>query len=128
MYVLRYTQCARRLRLKEGKLRTFAVSPSQSFCLGMDQLTDHNEASTFGRKQKKLDKEFKMYHGMWGIYAGIEYMVVNKEGKWYISVSQVGMALIAAGANARLLDDVDSNADPDDIVRQFVESTPQKED
>lgn len=60
-----------------------------------------------------------------GIYAGIPYIVAEKNGKLYIGLQGAGIALIAAGADKSLLQDI-GDQDPEDVMEKFVTSTPQK--
>lgn len=64
----------------------------------------------------------------WGIYAGIQYLVVEKDGKLYISPDPEYMVqLMLAGATMQLLDDI-GDQDPDDVMAAWLESIPSRPD
>ena len=60
-----------------------------------------------------------------GIYAGIPYIVVEKDSKKYIGMGPAGVALVAQGANMKLLDDI-GDQDPDEVMAALLESIPKK--
>jgi hypothetical protein len=57
---------------------------------------------------------------MFGIYAGIQYFVMEKDGKRYIALKDVTL-FIQKGANMRLLDDI-GKQDPDEVMAALFES------
>ena len=60
-----------------------------------------------------------------GIYAGIPYIVAEKDGKKYIGIGMLGIDLAAKGANLKLLDDI-GDKDPDEVMAAFLESIPEE--
>mgnify|MGYP005838670771 CR=1 FL=1 len=62
-----------------------------------------------------------------GIYAGVPYIVVEKDdGTVNIGLQGAGIALIAAGANKDLLQNI-GDADPEEVMEKFVTSLPPTE-
>lgn len=59
-----------------------------------------------------------------GFYAGIYYLVVEKDGKLFVSPdSEIIGTLMAKGANMHLLDDI-GKQDPDDVMAAWIDSIP----
>lgn len=61
-----------------------------------------------------------------GLYAGLLYIVTEKEGKFYISLGKMTTDLMEAGANMKLLDDI-GDRDPNDVMADFVETIPKQD-
>ena len=59
-----------------------------------------------------------------GVYAGIHYIVAEKNGKKYIGLGPAGIALATQGANMKLLDDI-GDQDPDEVMEALFASIPQ---
>lgn len=52
----------------------------------------------------------------WGIYAGVQYQVVEKDGKNYIAPNPQFLPMFTKnGANLHLLDDI-CNKDPNEVM------------
>lgn len=60
-----------------------------------------------------------------GIYAGVQYIVVEKDGKKYIGLGPAGVSLAAQGANMHLLDDI-GDKDPDEVMEALFDSIPKQ--
>lgn len=61
-----------------------------------------------------------------GIYAGIQYIVVEKEGKHYIGLDAATVARFTiAGANMKLLDDI-GDKDPDEVMAALMATLPKR--
>lgn len=59
-----------------------------------------------------------------GIYAGVQYQVVDKQGKNYIALQAGDVAiLMSQGANMHLLDDI-GDQDPEDVMEALFDSIP----
>lgn len=63
-----------------------------------------------------------------GIYAGIQYIVTQKDdGKLYIGLqADLAANLAVAGANMKLLNDI-GDQDPDEVMAAFVQTLPEDE-
>ena len=60
-----------------------------------------------------------------GIYAGVQYQVVDKQGKNYIALQAGDVAiLMSQGANMHLLDDI-GDQDPEDVMEALFDSIPE---
>lgn len=60
-----------------------------------------------------------------GIYAGVQYQVVDKQGKNYIALQTGDVAiLMSQGANMHLLDDI-GDQDPEDVMEALFDSIPE---
>lgn len=57
-----------------------------------------------------------------GVYAGLRYLVVEKDGKVYVGLDGAPN-LIAEGANGKLLDDI-GDGDPEEAIAAFFDSIP----
>ena len=63
-----------------------------------------------------------------GIYAGIPYIVTQKDGKTFIGLQgPQAMALATAGADMTILNDI-GDEDPDEVMARFVETIPVPEE
>ncbi len=60
---------------------------------------------------------------MYGVYAGIQYLVTVKDGKRYIGIQDMNFVtkLVAAGIDVTVLDDI-GDQQPDDVVQGLLES------
>lgn len=78
----------------------------------------------FGQERNETTQEVFMSQVLsMGIYAGVPYIVAEKNGKKYIGLQGAGVALIVAGADKSLLQDI-GDQDPDEVMERFVESLP----
>ena len=61
-----------------------------------------------------------------GIYAGLVYTVVDKDGKRYVGLPGDAAAhMLGLGANLKLLDDI-GDQDPEDAMAALFESIPKE--
>ncbi len=59
-----------------------------------------------------------------GLYAGIQYIVTEKDGKTYIGLQPENVPFFAGkGADLTILDDI-GDRDPDDVMAQLFDSIP----
>lgn len=62
-----------------------------------------------------------------GIYAGLPYIVTEKDGKIYIGLQgEQAAALAAAGANMKLLNNI-GDQDAEEVMAAFVQTIPQQD-